>query len=96
MLEFGDNFCNVVTDRSLNNILLPSEPTVAADSPDGLANIGLGVRMAPRPFEVRSANRVLKRFASQGMTPHFEEARHAYYLLLTSYYSQLTTYNVTY
>jgi hypothetical protein len=66
-----------VSDTALSNLLLPSEPTVAADSPDGLASVGLGVRMPPRQFEVRSACRVLKRFASQGMTLHFEEARRA-------------------
>jgi len=50
-----------ISDTKLRQLLLPSAPQVTADSPDGLANIGLSVRMPPRIFEVRSASRVLRR-----------------------------------
>lgn len=51
-----------VSDSALRQILMPSEPTAEAD---GLACLGLGVRLPPRPFEVRTASRLLKRFSEE-------------------------------
>ena len=68
-----------ISDTKLRQLLLPSAPQVAADSPDGLANIGLSVRMPPRIFEVRSASRVLREsvVATRATAPYLAERRRA-------------------
>ena len=55
-----------ISDTKLRQLLLPSAPQVAADSPDGLANIGLSVRMPPRIFEVRGRGRGRARARARG------------------------------
>ena len=65
-----------ICDTKLRQLLLPSAPQVAPDTPDGLA-CHLNVRMPPRLFEVRSASRVLRESveATRATAPYLLQRR---------------------